>query len=148
MSVDLGDVVTELQAMGWIFPAVAMAGFAVSAILYWINVFGTRRVQQRQAQSLARSSLFWARWPAERFWSAPYDELAAESDRCTQIIDGLRQRRMLATPRYPTKRDQTYLQYLDNQIIDCQRVLGGVHAAMQQAVAHGRGPLQPPPAYS
>lgn len=104
--------------MGWVFVAVFAVSWAFAALVFWISVTGTQRVQRRQARLLAQTSVFWSRWPGDRFWAAPYGELVAQAERYEQLIGILGQRKTLATPRFPSKQDRLFLDYLDGQLDD------------------------------
>lgn len=145
MNAVFGDALSELREMGWVFVAVFAVSWAFAALVFWISVTGTQRVQRRQARLLAQTSVFWSRWPGDRFWAAPYGELVAQAERYEQLIGILGQRKTLATPRFPSKQDRLFLDYLDGQLDDSRRHLAAVRSAMHHAIAQGRGPQQTPP---
>ncbi|MGV0836283.1 hypothetical protein [Mycolicibacterium thermoresistibile] len=81
--------VTEKVTQG----IVAVLMFVVIALGFlWFRQFAVKRASIAQAPLMAESGAFCARWPADRLWSAPYMELAAEEVRCRQIIQILKSR--------------------------------------------------------
>ncbi|MGV0836284.1 hypothetical protein [Mycolicibacterium thermoresistibile] len=77
-----------------------------------------------QAAFMHESAAFRARWPGERLWSAPYDEVKAEAVRCWRIIDILQQR---------NRKYQYANVAINNQAAEIHGWLLTVHQAMNVA---------------
>jgi hypothetical protein len=97
---------------------------ALVASKYAINRFFTNRHSARLDILTRESAAFVARWPPERLGYAPRGDLAAEADRCTQIVSLMRK---LRTAK---KADS---KYFDSQIAAFQGWLATVDAAANTA---------------
>ncbi|OBB21562.1 hypothetical protein A5761_30060 [Mycolicibacterium setense] len=110
---------------------------------------GTKVCYRTLALLYTHSSAFWARWPGDRLWSAPYDELAAEADRCNELIRYVGEKRMrLPVKRGPARKQAEALhaefsEQVEREKAMYQHMLGTVHSAMNYAISQGRGPQQP-----
>ncbi|QRY52813.1 hypothetical protein [Mycolicibacterium septicum] len=128
---------------------VAVIGSAV--FFFGVSWYSQKATYRDLAQWYARSSAFWARWPGERLWMAPYGELAAEARRCEDLINNvgsktpylgaktvLMERKRARELRAEFRRD------IESEIITYKDMLAAVHNAMNYAASQGRGPQVPP----
>lgn len=124
-------------------------GITLAVILFVAAWYTKKAEYQKRARLYTSSSAFWARWPGERVWVAPYDELAAEASRCEQILGSMG----LIPPQYDRKESGPVVQ-ADDADKGNQRVVregasfrakrGAVLQAMSHAISQGRGPQAPP----
>lgn len=119
------------------------------ALLFFVAAWYTKKSEyQKRARLYTFSSAFWARWPGERLWVAPYPELAAEAARCEEILGGMG----LTPPHYEPKPSDTAVKTedahsgdsrIERDGTDFRTKRGAVLQAMSRAVAQGRGPQSP-----
>ncbi|OMC34060.1 hypothetical protein A5740_10465 [Mycobacterium sp. GA-1841] len=120
------------------------------ALIFFVGAWYSKKSEyQKRARLYTFSSAFWARWPGERLWVAPYPELAGEAARCEDILAGMG----LTPPHYEHEQSEPVIKAEDAQRGD-QRVdrdgasflakRGVVLQAMTHAIAQGRGPQSPP----
>lgn len=120
------------------------------AVIFFVGAWYTKKADyQKKARLHTFSSAFWARWPSERLWVAPYHELAAEAARCEEILGGMG----LTPPQYEGKESGPGVHADNGHEVD-QRIRaegarfrakrGAVLRAMSYAVAQGKGPQAPP----
>jgi hypothetical protein len=120
------------------------------AIIFFVAVWYMKKAEyQKAARLYTFSSAFWARWPGQRLWVAPYDELAAEAARCEEILGGMG----LKPPDYAPRENNPAVQddgaHRGNRRIDRDGATfrakrGAVLRAISQAMAQGRGPQSGP----
>ncbi len=107
----------------------------------WIDYWSSKGSYRDMAQLMTHSSMFWARWPHDRIWSAPYGELAAEADRCEVIVAYVERQK-----EPPGKRvhdaPAVFDQHIDREIAAYQGMLATVRNAMNYLNSQGRGPQQ------
>lgn len=116
---------------------------AVALLVQWYVVSDSRRFVAQQAGLLTHSSIFWSRWSYEQLWTAPYGDLAAESDRCGRIIDNLLSRRGPSNSRGRGRESAEY-DYYDREITRYRQMQTAVQNAMNYVAGRGRDPQQPP----
>ncbi|OBG89298.1 hypothetical protein A5699_14530 [Mycobacterium sp. E802] len=109
---------------------VLSALFAAGAIgLSMVPSSAGERLDAERAWLYTHSEAFWARWPNNRVFDAPYEELAAESARCERVIEICQgQRGTTVRPAYGAARE-SYDQS-NSQIATYQHMLSTVHNAM------------------
>ncbi|MCV7066609.1 hypothetical protein H7H51_14465 [Mycolicibacterium farcinogenes] len=117
-----------------------------SAVILFVAMWYSKKAEyQKAARLYTFSSAFWARWPGERLWVAPYDESAAEAARCEEILGSMG----LTPPDFVGKGSGPAAQADDadevNRRIDREGASfrakrGAVLQAMSYAIAQGRGP--------
>ncbi|MFV8167633.1 hypothetical protein ACNQVK_36900 [Mycobacterium sp. 134] len=131
--------VTEVAAPAIFIIACVAIGFCVfmCSIDYW----SSKGSYKDMAQLMTHSSMFWARWPNDRIWSAPYGELAAEADRCEVIIAYVERQKRSKGKRVDDVR-APFNQHIDREIAAYQGMLAAVRNAMSYSNSHGRGPQQ------
>ena len=121
---------------------VGCTAMAFTVFLCWVDWWSTKATYREMGRLLTHSSAFWARWPNDRIWSAPYGELAAEADRCQSIIG------YVSMKKPTSKRAETELveviQRVEREEAMYQNMLATVHSAMNYAISQGRGPQQQP----
>lgn len=122
---------TRWLAVGSYVPATTTAwiifvGLCIALIVsrYAINRFFTNRHAARLDILMRESATFVGRWPRERLPYAPRADLAAEADRCTQIVS------LMQTLRAAKKADRNCF---DSQIAAFQGWLATVHATANVA---------------
>lgn len=108
---------------------------------------GTKVCYRTLARLYTHSSAFWARWPGDRLWVAPYEELAAEADRCNELIGYVGEKRMRLPVRRPARKRAEALhaefrEQVEREKVMYQNMLATVHSAMNYAISQGRGPQQ------
>lgn len=122
---------------------------SASAFFSGLGWYSRKASYRELAQLYTHSSAFWARWPDDRIWVAPFDELAAEAHRCEELIrnvggkvlySGLQ--RGPAKKRTKERRAEFRLQ-IDREIATYQGMLATVRNAMNYAVAQGKGRQEP-----
>lgn len=100
------------------------------------------RQDAERARLFTHSEAFWARWPNNRVFEAPYDELVGEATRCERVIE-IYQRQRGTNVRPATGQARKIYDKANGQIAAYQAMLNSVHNAMHYAISQGRGP-QPP----
>ena len=137
---------------GW--APMAVIGLATitgaAAFFFGIDWYSRKASYRELARLYTYSSAFWARWPGDRLWVAPYGELAAEADRCDELIRSVGDKRlnvgakMALTEKTRAKQLQAEFRgNIDREIAMYQGMLAAVHNAMNYAASQGRGPHQP-----
>ncbi|WP_066900077.1 hypothetical protein [Mycolicibacterium houstonense] len=126
-----------------------VAGIGGSAFFAGVVWYSGRASYRTLARLYTHSSAFWARWPGDRLWVAPYEELAAEADRCNELVGYVGEKRMRLPLRGPARKraepiHAEFRQQLEREEAMYQSMLATVHAAMNYATAQGRGPQAPP----
>lgn len=125
-----------------------VAGIGMSAFIAGVMWYSGRASYRTFARLYTHSSAFWARWPGDRLWGAPYEELAAEADRCNELIGYVGEKRM----RLPLRRSARtgakaihaeFRQQLEREEAMYQQMLATVRSAMNYAISQGRGPQLP-----
>lgn len=91
-----------------------------------------------RARLFTHSEAFWARWPNNRVFEAPYGELAAGASRCARLI-GIFQRQRGTNLRPASGPTREVYDESNRQIATYQAMLN----AMNYAVSQGRGPQLP-----
>ncbi|WP_166907521.1 hypothetical protein [Mycobacterium sp. DL440] len=129
------------------FAIIGLATIIGSATFFFGLDWYSRKASYRElAQLYAHSSAFWARWPGDRLWSAPYDELAAEANRCDELIRSVGDKRLhVGRKKGPAKKQAEGLraefrEQIDREVAYYQGMLAAVGNAMNYAVSQGRGP--------
>lgn len=132
--------VTELAAPAILIIACVAIAFCVfiCSIDYWSSKGSYRDM----AQLLTHSSMFWARWPHDRIWSAPYGELAAEADRCEVIVAYVERQKESPGKRADDSR-AAFNQHIDREVAAYKGMLAAVRNVMNYAHSRRRGPQQP-----
>ncbi|MGV0811237.1 hypothetical protein ABQF34_04705 [Mycolicibacterium boenickei] len=125
-----------------------VAGIGMSAFIAGVVWYSGRASYRTLARLYTHSSAFWARWPGDRLWVAPYEELAAEADRCNELIGYVGEKRMRLPLRGPARKraeaiHAEFRQQVEREEAMYQGMLNSVHAAMHYAISQGRGPQQP-----
>ncbi|OCB48482.1 hypothetical protein A5721_06215 [Mycobacterium vulneris] len=121
---------------------IACVAIAFCVFMCSIDYWSSRGSYRDMAQLMTHSSMFWARWPHDRIWSAPYEELAAEANRCEVIVAYLD--RQKESPGKRTNDSCTaFNQHIDHEIAAYQGMHAAVRNAMNYAHSRGRGPQQP-----
>lgn len=100
------------------------------------------REEAEKARLFTHSEAFWARWPGNRVFEAPYDELAAEATRCARIVEILQGERG-SNVRPATGHARRAYDKANNQLASYEPMLNSVHNAMHYAISQGRGPQLP-----
>lgn len=124
---------------------IGSAGF-----FFGLDWYSRKSSYRTLAQLYTHSSAFWARWPGDRLWSAPYDELAAEANRCHELIRSVGDKRLYLSRKKGRAKKQVevlraeFREQIDREIAHYQGMLATVGNAMNYAVSQGRGPRQPP----
>ncbi|PEG61969.1 hypothetical protein CQY21_03175 [Mycolicibacterium boenickei] len=122
---------------------VLSALFAAGAIgVAMIPSEAGERLDAERARLFTHSEAFWARWPNNRVFEAPYDELADEAIRCERVIE-IYQRQRGTNVRPATGHARKIYDKANSQIAAYQAMLNSVHNAMHYAIAQGRGPQLP-----
>ncbi|MBN3512368.1 hypothetical protein JYB55_26430 [Mycolicibacterium septicum] len=122
---------------------VLSALFAAGAIgVAMIPSTAGERLDAERARLFTQSEAFWARWPNNRVFEAPYDELAAEASRCARVIE-IYQRQRGTNVRPATGHARRIYDKSNSQIATYQAMLNSVHNAMNYAISQGRGPQLP-----
>ncbi|WKG04252.1 hypothetical protein [Mycolicibacterium sp. HK-90] len=136
---------------------VAMAGeiwitfvliLLVAMLILFVAMWYSKKAEyQKAARLYTFSSAFWARWPGERLWAAPYQELAAEAARCEEILGSMG----LTPPHYERKESDPEVRddgapevnrRTDREGAQFRAKRDAVLRAMSNAIAQGRGPQQ------
>lgn len=126
-----------------------VCGIGSSAFFAGVMWYSRRASYRELALLYTHSSAFWARWPGDRLWVAPYDELAAEADRCDHLFRTVGEKSMrLPVKRGPARKQAEALhaefsEQVEREKVMYQHMLGTVHSAMNYAISQGRGPQQP-----
>ncbi|PEG61967.1 hypothetical protein CQY21_03165 [Mycolicibacterium boenickei] len=122
-----------------------------AAFFFGIDWYSRKASYRELARLYTHSSAFWARWPGDRLWVAPYGELAAEADRCDELIrsvGGKRLKLSVKTALTEKKRAKElraeFRQQLEREEAMYQQMLATVRSAMNYAIAQGRGPQARP----
>lgn len=143
------DLSSRLETLPVVVAIIAGIGVTFAVIFFGLAWHLKKASYQKAARLYTFSSAFWARWPGERLWVAPYDDLAAEAARCEEILGSMG----LIPPHYDRKESGPVVQANDadksNRRIDREAPAfrakrGAVLQAMSHAVAQGRGPQAPP----
>lgn len=122
---------------------VLSALFAVGAIgLAMIPSKAGERLDAERARLFTHSEAFWVRWPNNRVFEAPYDEMAGEATRCERVIE-IYQRERGTNVRPATGQARKIYDKANSQIATYQAMLNSVHNAMHYAISQGRGPQLP-----
>lgn len=122
---------------------VLSAVFAAGAIgLAMIPSKAGERLDAERARLFTHSEAFWARWPGNRVFEAPYDELFVEATRCERVIE-IYQRQRGTNVRPATGQARKIYDVANRQIATYQQMLATVHNAMNHAISQGRGPQLP-----
>lgn len=121
---------------------IACVAIAFCVFMCSIDYWSSKGSYRDMAQLLTHSSMFWARWPHDRIWSAPYGELAAEADRCEVIVAYVERQKESPGKRADDSRD-AFNQHIDREIAAYKGMLAAVRNAMNYAHSRGRGPQQP-----
>lgn len=100
------------------------------------------REDAEKARLFTHSEAFWTRWPGNRLFEAPYDELAAEATRCARIVEILQGERG-SNVRPATGHARRAYDKANTQIASYEPMLSSVHHAMNYAISQGRGPQLP-----
>lgn len=131
---------------GSVAPAIliiACVAIAFCVFLCSIDYWSSKGSYRDTAQLMTHSSMFWARWPHDRIWSAPYAELALEAHRCEVIVAYVENKKRSTGKRVDDAR-AAFNQHMDREIAAYQGMLAAVRNAMNYAVSQGRGPQSPP----
>ncbi|OBF44338.1 hypothetical protein A5719_07680 [Mycolicibacterium peregrinum] len=133
---------------GWV--PMALIGLATiigsAAFFFGLDWYSRKASYRELAQLYTHSSAFWARWPGDRLWSAPYDELAAEANRCDELIRSVGDKRLYVGRKKGLTKKQAegllaeFRVQIDREIAAYQGMLAAVRNAMSYAVSQGRGP--------
>jgi hypothetical protein len=129
-----------------IAPAVLIIGgisTAFTILMCWYASSATKGPIVDQSKLMTQSVAFWARWPGDRLFAAPYAELSSEATRCAQIIALLQGRRGPDAQKVRDRRRDRRA-YFDGQIATYQGMLAAVQNAMNYVASQGRGPHAPP----
>lgn len=121
---------------------IACVAIAFCVFMCSIDYWSSKGSYRDMAQLLTHSSMFWARWPHDRIWSAPYGELAAEADRCEVIVAYVERQKESPGKRADDSRD-AFNQHIDREIAAYKGMLAAVRNAMNYLNSQGRGPQQP-----
>ncbi|CDP85917.1 MULTISPECIES: hypothetical protein [Mycolicibacterium] len=122
---------------------VVSALFAAGAIgLSMIPSSADERLDAERARLFTHSEAFWARWPNNRVFEAPYDELAGEAARCARLIEIFQGQRGTNVRPATGHARKTY-DKANGEIATYQAMLNSVHNAMHYAISQGRGPQLP-----
>lgn len=117
-----------------------------AAFFFGLDWYSRKASYRELAQLYTHSSAFWARWPGDRLWSAPYDELAAEANRCDELIRSVGDKRLYVGRKKGLTKKQAegllaeFRVQIDREIAAYQGMLAAVRNAMSYAVSQGRGP--------
>jgi len=132
----------------------AMIGLATvvggAAFFFGLDWYSRKSAYRELALLYTHSSAFWARWRGDRLWMAPYNELAAEAQRCEELVRSVGDKRLyIGLRRGPAKKQAQDLRaefrrQIDREIATYQGMLVTLHSAMNYAVAQGKGPQLPP----
>lgn len=123
------------MAVGLVVSAIVVAVFIAIAM---IPSAAGERLDAERARLFTHSEAFWARWPNNRVFEAPYDELAGEAIRCERVIE-IYQRQRGTNVRPASGPARQVYDESNRQIATYQ----GLLAAVQHAIAQGRGPQLP-----
>lgn len=139
IALDMAEV-TDSASTGILIIGGTAIAFTVflCAIDYWSNKASLKEL----ARLMTHSSMFWARWPHDRIWSAPYGELAAEADRCESIIGYVHSKKRSPGKRFGDAVSQ-HNHHVEREIATYQGLLAAVRSAMHYAISQGRGPQLP-----
>lgn len=143
---DLGSFIEGSVPFAIIGLATVIGG---AAFFFGIDWYSRKASYRELARLYTHSSAFWARWPGDRLWLAPYDELAAEADRCEELIRSVGDKRLYVRGKNgPAKKRAedlraTFREQIDREIATYEGMLAAVRNAMNHAVSQGRGPQQP-----
>lgn len=122
---------------------VLSALFAAGAIgLSMIPSKAGERLDAERARLFTHSEAFWARWPDNQVFEAPYDELASEASRCERVIE-ICQGQRGTNVRPATGHARKIYDKANRQIATYQQMLATVQNAMHYAISQGRGPQLP-----
>ncbi|OMC34059.1 hypothetical protein A5740_10460 [Mycobacterium sp. GA-1841] len=127
-----------------------VAGIGGTAFFFGLDWYSRRSSYRTLARLYTHSSAFWARWPGDRVWMAPYGELVAEADRCNELIGYVGEKRMnLGLKRGSAKKQAKaihaeFRQQVEREEAMYQGILATLQNAMNYAVARGKGPPPPP----
>ncbi len=131
------------------FTAIVVFGLGLSAVLGAINVVAgllpstaADRLDAERARLYTHSEAFWARWPNNRVFEAPYADLAAEATRCGRLVE-IFQEKLSSNKRPEPGPFRGIYDEAHRHLPVYQHMLGTVRAAMNYAVSQGRGPQLP-----
>ncbi len=79
-----------------ILVAVVIVVTTVKSTGFWAKRRTSNQLDAEEARLTAESAQFRSRWPRQRLWQVPYEELEAEAERCWRIVFVLETRRGLA----------------------------------------------------
>jgi hypothetical protein len=134
------DGVREAATTGGILLVGAPVVLMLAALLFVLGKYGASLTDSSlaaEARLLTASSAFWARWPQDRLWGAPYWELQAEAARCEHLASLTRAR--MGTGRYGQSLSKPG-DLLHRRLAAYQ----ATHAAVLQAMAYVAQRGQPP----
>ncbi|OLP00876.1 hypothetical protein BVU76_18230 [Mycolicibacterium porcinum] len=145
-----GDFDLRARVVRTVPDVVAIMGgvWITFALILFVAIWYSKKAEyQKLARLYTFSSAFWVRWPGERLWVAPYDELAAEAARCEEILGSMG----LKPPHYVGKESGSAVQadaHESNRRVDREGASfrakrGALLQAMSNAIAQGRGPRAP-----
>lgn len=148
---DLGLFISFLHGSIASFATGLVAVIGSAVFFFGIDWLSTKATYRKLAELYTHSSAFWARWPGDRLWVAPYGELAAEADRCEQLIGNVGSKSLyVGMKKGPTGKQRAkdlraeFQRQLDREVATYQGLRSAVHNAMNYAVSQGRGPQAPP----
>ncbi len=121
---------------------IACVAIAFCVFMCSIDYWSSKGTYSDMAQLMTHSSMFWARWPHDRIWSAPYGELAAEAERC-EVIVAYVERQKESPGKRADDSQAAFNQHIDREVAAYQGMLAAVRNAMNHAHARGHGPQQP-----
>ncbi|WKG04254.1 hypothetical protein [Mycolicibacterium sp. HK-90] len=136
VALDTAEVIDSVSSGLLIIGCTAVA---FTAFLCAVDYWSSKPSYQHLGRTLAQSSVFWARWPGDRIWSAPFGELSREAARCEEILVHLQERKE-ADEKMSYARPPDSRIYFYGQIATRQSMLATVHSAMNYAISQGRGP--------
>lgn len=136
------DLVRSTASVAPAILIIACVAIAFCVFMCAIDYWSSKGTNRDMAQLMTQSSMFWARWPHDRIWSAPYGELAAEADRCEVIVAYVKRQKEPPGKRIDEART-AFNKHVDREIATYEGMLAAVRNAMNYAVSQGRGPQQP-----
>ncbi|MED5815675.1 hypothetical protein VST63_25220 [Mycolicibacterium sp. 050232] len=148
---DLGLFISFLHGSipSFVTGLVVVIGCAV--FFFGVDWLSTKATYRQLAKLYTHSAAFWARWPGDRLWVAPYEELAAEANRCEQLIGNVGSKSLyVGMKKGPAGKKRAkdlqaeFQRQLDREVATYQGLLAAVRNAMNYAVSQGRGPQAPP----
>ncbi|CRZ16583.1 hypothetical protein [Mycolicibacterium neworleansense] len=128
-----------LLTIGLVISAFCVAVFVLIAL---IPSTARDREDAEKARLFTHSEAFWARWPGNGLFEAPYDQLAAEATRCARIVEIFQGERG-SNVRPATGHARRAYDNAEIQLASYEPMLNSVHNAMNYAISQGRGPQLP-----